>query len=102
MSEEKVKKPRKAAVKKTEAGTAKKAEASAAGTVKAKAAAPRASRAKKVAVPNGAEAAIAAKMTPTHEQIAVLAHRFYVERGWQHGFHEQDWHRAELELLGRI
>jgi phosphoribosylanthranilate isomerase len=89
MSEEKVKKPRKAAVKKS--------ETAAVGTVKAKAA-PRASSSKKVVAPNGAEAAIAVKVTPSHEQIAALAHRLYVERGWLHGFHEQDWLRAE-ELL---
>lgn len=39
------------------------------------------------------------KQWPTHEQIAALAHRYFVERGWKHGFHEQDWYRAEQELM---
>jgi len=39
------------------------------------------------------------KQWPTHEQIAMLAHRYYEERGWQDGFHEQDWYRAERELM---
>jgi hypothetical protein len=39
------------------------------------------------------------KQWPSHEQIAMLAHRYYEERGWQHGFHEEDWLRAEQELL---
>ncbi|MCL2661430.1 MAG: DUF2934 domain-containing protein [Acidobacteriaceae bacterium] len=89
MSEEKVSKPRKTAAKKA-ATTVK--------TVKAKAA-PSAASAK-----NGAVAAVAAaapssvKAKPTHEQIAALAHKFYVERGCKHGFHDQDWHRAVREL----
>ena len=36
---------------------------------------------------------------PTHEQIAELAHSYYVSRGSQDGYHEQDWLRAEQELL---
>jgi len=39
------------------------------------------------------------KQWPTHEEIASLAHRYYEERGWRHGFHEQDWYRAEQELM---
>jgi hypothetical protein len=39
------------------------------------------------------------KMTdPSHEQIAQLAQQFRTERGWQDGFEEQDWLRAEREL----
>jgi len=34
----------------------------------------------------------------THEQVAELAHRFWNERGRQHGHHEEDWYRAEQEL----
>jgi hypothetical protein len=34
----------------------------------------------------------------SHEQIAQLAHRFWAERGRQHGHHEEDWFRAEREL----
>ena len=45
-----------------------------------------------------------AKVTPisvSHEEIAMLAHRFWIERGGKHGSHEDDWIRAERELLGR-
>jgi hypothetical protein len=37
------------------------------------------------------------KLVP-HEQVAQLAHRFWTERGHQHGNHEEDWFRAEGEL----
>jgi hypothetical protein len=39
------------------------------------------------------------KMTdPSHDQIAQLAQKFWAERGWQDGYAEQDWLRAEREL----
>jgi hypothetical protein len=34
----------------------------------------------------------------SHEQIAELAHRFWNERGGEHGHHEEDWFRAEQLL----
>jgi hypothetical protein len=37
----------------------------------------------------------------SHEQVAILAHRFWKERGHNHGHHEDDWFRAERELRGR-
>ncbi len=37
----------------------------------------------------------------SHEAIARLAHRYWAERGGQHGHHEEDWLRAERELLGK-
>ena len=37
----------------------------------------------------------------SHEQIAALAHRFWAERGHQHGHDAEDWLRAEQELLGK-
>ena len=37
----------------------------------------------------------------THEQVALLAHRYWTERGYQHGRHEEDWYRAEQELRGK-
>jgi hypothetical protein len=37
----------------------------------------------------------------SHEQIATLAHRFWAERGFQHGYDAEDWLRAEHELLGK-
>jgi hypothetical protein len=39
-------------------------------------------------------------VTPTHEEIAQLARKYWAERGWQDGFAEQDWLRAEQELMG--
>ena len=43
---------------------------------------------------------IAASRTPSYEEIAQLAQRYWAERGWQDGYAEQDWLRAERELLG--
>ncbi len=40
-------------------------------------------------------------VTPSHEEIAQLAQRFWEERGWQDGHAEQDWLRAERELMAR-
>jgi len=110
MSIEKEKKPRKAPAKKTVAAgdlekktkTAAKPKAVAAGK---KAAAPKAKAAAKAATAAGVpEAAAAITNTveqPTHEQIAARAYNFFIERGWRHGHHEQDWFRAEQELLAR-
>lgn len=36
-----------------------------------------------------------------HDQIAQLAHRFWAERGGQHGYHLEDWYRAERELRSK-
>ena len=36
---------------------------------------------------------------PTHEQIAALAYTYWVARGCQGGSPEEDWLRAEQELL---
>jgi hypothetical protein len=38
--------------------------------------------------------------SPTREQIAELARKYWAERGWQDGYAEQDWLRAEQELRG--
>jgi Protein of unknown function (DUF2934) len=40
-------------------------------------------------------------MPATHEQIAALAHKYWAERGQNHGQHEEDWYRAEQELRGK-
>jgi len=48
--------------------------------------------------------AIKAKKTEVainREQVAELAHRFFTERGHVHGYHEEDWFRAEQELRTR-
>jgi Protein of unknown function (DUF2934) len=39
--------------------------------------------------------------TASHDQIAALAHRFWAERGHQHGHDAEDWFRAEHELIGK-
>jgi hypothetical protein len=33
--------------------------------------------------------------------VAILAHRYWKERGHRHGQHEEDWFRAEQELRGK-
>lgn len=82
------KKPRKAPVKKDPTVTAEK---------KAKAA-PKLKAAKATVAKVTVEASNV-KQWPGHAQIAMLAHRYYEERGRKHGFHEEDWLRAEQELL---
>ena len=63
---------------------------------------------KKTAVPKKAAAkktttrkAKVISINVTHEQIAVLAHRYWEERGYMHGYDADDWLRAEAELLGK-
>lgn len=41
----------------------------------------------------------ASPVTPSHEEIAVLAHSYWEQRGYQHGYAEHDWLRAEQNLL---
>jgi hypothetical protein len=36
-----------------------------------------------------------------HSEISKLAYDFYLERGGQHGAHEDDWYRAEREIRSR-
>ena len=57
---------------------------------------PRKAAPKKKAVP-----ARASQMEASHDEIARLAHRFWSEREQQHESPEQDWFRAEQELLGK-
>ena len=42
---------------------------------------------------------VGASRTPSYAEIAQLAERYWAERGWQDGYAEQDWLRAEQELL---
>jgi hypothetical protein len=42
----------------------------------------------------------AKKAAPSHQQIAELAHKYWMERGGHHGSDAQDWLRAEKELRG--
>ena len=62
-----------------------------------KKAAPKATRAKVTPIKKAAPKT----MQITHDQIAMLAHRFWLERGGQHGHDEEDWLRAEQTLLGK-
>jgi len=62
-------------------------------------------KAKAPAKPRKATAKVTAKVAeptiavPTRDEIARLAEQYWVERGWQDGFAEQDWLRAERELM---
>jgi hypothetical protein len=55
--------------------------------------------------PIAAKRKISAKMSEikvvSRDEIAVLAHRFWAERGYQHGHDAEDWLRAEDQLLGK-
>jgi hypothetical protein len=44
--------------------------------------------------------ASAAKAAPTYDEIAKRSYEIYLERGGEHGHAEEDWARAEAELLG--
>ena len=63
---------------------------------------------KKAKTPAKPKKAVAKKTVPatgiaivkpvSREEVAALAHRFWAERGYQHGRHVDDWFRAEQEL----
>jgi Protein of unknown function (DUF2934) len=55
----------------------------------------------KAAGPKLMKPAVVSPVVVTHEEIEKLAHRFWAERGYQHGSAEIDWFRAEQELRGR-
>jgi hypothetical protein len=38
---------------------------------------------------------------PSHEEIAELAQKYWAERGYADGQHEEDWFRAEQELRAK-
>ncbi len=40
------------------------------------------------------------KAAPTYEEIAKRSYELFLERGGEHGRAEEDWARAEAELLG--
>ena len=77
---------------------AKKSEAVKAETVSVEA--PKAETAKKSKAKK-AEAEVSAPAPIRHEDVAQLAHRYWAERGHQHGQHVDDWFRAEQELRGK-
>ena len=80
-------------------------------TKKKAAAAPRKPRATKAKAAekddltkNAGSAPAAPSAGPTivsHDDIRVLAHRYWAERGYPHGNPEHDWFRAEEELRGK-
>jgi hypothetical protein len=43
---------------------------------------------------------VSAASAPSYGEIAQLAERYWTERGWQDGYAEQDWLRAEQTLSG--
>jgi Protein of unknown function (DUF2934) len=88
-------------VKKTKAPAKPRAVKTPDETGSAVKAAPKAAAKTKVkAVAKSKTVDIAASRTPSYEEIAQLAERYWAERGWQDGHAEQDWLRAERELLG--
>jgi hypothetical protein len=42
-----------------------------------------------------------ATLAPSHEEIARLAYAYWEARGRRHGSAQEDWYRAERELLSR-
>jgi hypothetical protein len=108
---EKASTPRKAATAKKPAAP-KPATTTVEGAVEAKAKAP--AKARKAAEPKKALASVTAidanrepsrtQVFPTRvstEQIAILAHHYWLERGCQHGHDAEDWFRAEQELRSK-
>jgi hypothetical protein len=47
------------------------------------------------------QAPAVAPPVPSHEEIARLAYSYWEARGGQHGSPQEDWYRAESELLKR-
>jgi hypothetical protein len=57
-----------------------------------------AAKPRKPAAKKAVASAEAAGTPVSHEQVAQLAHRYFIERGGEHGYHVEDWLRAEREL----
>ena len=77
-----------------------KPKAAAAGTTTKKTAAKKTVAEKVIAAP--VKQTVAEKVTattPNHEEIARLAQQYWAERGYRDGQAEQDWLRAERELM---
>jgi hypothetical protein len=55
----------------------------------------------KAIAPKKTSAKVTQIRSVTHQDIAALAHRFWAERGFQHGHDAEDWLRAEQTLLGK-
>ena len=68
-------------------------------SVKKSGAAPKvAAKPRKPAVKKTVTSAKANGSSISHDQVAMLAHRFFTDRGRVHGHHEEDWFRAEQAL----
>jgi hypothetical protein len=88
-------------VKKTKVPAKSKATAKAGETENVVKAAPAVAAKKTVkAAPKAKTIDVAATSAPSYTEIAQLAERYWAERGWQDGHAEQDWLRAEQELVG--
>lgn len=96
MSNETVKKTKASAKPKAAAKTTPEGEARSAVKAAPKAAA----KTKVKAAPKTEAVNVVASRTPSYVEIAQLAERYWAERGWQDGYAEQDWLRAERDLLG--
>ena len=55
---------------------------------------------KAVKAGTGTKSSSAAKAAPTYEEIARRSYEIFLERGGEHRHAEEDWARAEAELLG--
>ena len=102
-----VAKPKKAASKEAAPEKATKAAASSSSTVAPKKTAAKKASAPKVtaAVASAVSAGVpevasvpSARREPTHAEISYRAYFVYIERGGDHGLHENDWFLAEKEL----
>jgi hypothetical protein len=63
---------------------------------------PKATAATKTTTAKAKKQTVAEKVTattPNHEEISRLAQQYWAERGWQDGKAEEDWLRAERELM---
>jgi hypothetical protein len=87
-------------VKKTKAPAKPKVVKTLDGESAVKAAPKAAAKTKAKAAPKTKAVDVAASRMPSYAEIAQLAERYWAERGWQDGYAEQDWLRAEQELVG--
>ncbi len=87
---------KKAATRKPRAAATPKAEIAAAEAAPAKPAAKKKATPKPKSKPKSNLVLMVSR-----EEIAALAHRFWLERGGQHGHDAEDWIRAEQTLIGK-
>jgi len=83
------------------AGTHKKSSA----TKTSRSSAPDGAAKSKAAAASASDGAAIRSVRPStadlHEEIRLRAYQIYCERGGQHGMHDADWHRAELEVRAK-